>query len=65
MKFDASIVGGKTPSDGAVLGIALGFQRGKAFPQDLHALNPARQAAPRKNGDLYFGHIQPASLFRV
>ena len=62
MKFDTSSSGGKTPGDGAVLGIALSLQRGNALPQDLHVLNPARQAAPGKNGDLDLRHVEPAPM---
>ena len=59
MQFDPSVMGGKAPGDGAALSIALGLYSGNALSQDLHALHPARQAAPGKHGDLDFRHVEP------
>src|SRR5260370_24095236 len=63
MKFDPSVVGWKASVDGAALSIALRLQSGKVLSQDLHALHPARQAPSCENGDLDFGHVEPAAMF--
>ena len=62
MELVTSVIGGKTPRDGAALSIALGLQGDNALAQVLHACHPTRQTASRKDTDLDLRHIQPTAM---
>jgi hypothetical protein len=63
MELVTSVIGGKTPRDGAALSITLGLQGDNALAQVLHACHPTRQTASRKDTDLDLRHIQPTAMF--